>query len=222
MSSRLARSAGSTVVRATLALCTLTLCSLAPAARAQRPQDPATDHAGFFIGFGFGPGRLAIDCGECGVPDAGGAFAGGTSGGFQFGMGGAVRPNVLLGGELTGWVTTGTGPRSAGVVNLAFVAQVYPRPRSGLFVRGGIGIGGAALEDETLGLVRDLALSSTGFSVKAGVGYDFRFGGGFGLAPFVDYVQLFAQGDEIVRNGQRYVGPPNPGSLQAGLSFNWY
>ncbi len=192
------------------------------AAQPGRAQDPATDHKGFYIGFGLGPGRLAIDCSECGVPEPGRVFGGGTSGGFLLGMGGAVRPNVLLGGEITGWLTTSSGPRTAGVVDLAFVAQVYPQPRSGLFVRGGVGVGGAVLEDESLGLLGDLAISSTGFSLRAGIGYDFRFGDSFGLAPFVDYVQVFAQGDEIIRNGQRYIGPPNPGSLQAGLSFNWY
>jgi len=205
-----------------IALAIALLAPLVSHAQTPRAQNPATDHQGFYIGFGFGPGRLVIDCDECGAANSGGAWSGGTSGGFVFGMGGAIKPNVLLGGEISAWVASANSPRNSAVGNVAFVAQVYPRPRSGLFVRAGVGIGSAILEDESLGLVGDVALASTGFSLKGGVGYDFRFGGGFGLAPFIDYVHVFAQGDEIVRGGQRYVGPPNPGSLQAGLSFNWY
>jgi hypothetical protein len=217
---------------ARLALALIAAAALLPPASAdaqprgaRRPgvQDPATDHQGFYIGFGLGPGRLVIDCEECGVPDRGGAWSGGTSGGFMFGMGGAISPTVLLGGEVTTWVTSASRPRNSAVANVSFVTQVYPRPRSGLFVRGGLGVGVAILEDESLGILGSDAITSTGFSAKAGLGYDFRFGGSFGLTPFVDYVHVFSQGDELrVPGGQRYVGPPNPGSLQAGLSFNWY
>lgn len=188
-----------------------------PAAR----QDAATDHDGFWIGFGFGAGNLSVDCGTCGPGPLPREWSGGRSTAAHLAMGGTLRPNVLLGGEIV-VNFNGNLQRSANVGHVGVVTQLYPRGARGLFVRAGAGIGVAILTDEALGFGEGAELTSDGVSVRAGVGYDFRFGGRFALTPYVDYSQLFSSGTAMTVNGRSYRGPENPGALQVGLSFNWY
>ena len=205
----------------------LALCVATSVGDAQQPTTTTDardlhDHRGFWIGFGLGPGALSIDCeSNCGAATPSPAWERGRSGGFHLAMGGTPRQNLLLGGELGGQVRW-RGESTATVAWISFVSQWYPRPRSGLFVRTGLGIGGAVLEDRDLGLVGDLGVSTTGFSLQGGVGYDVRFGGKFALTPFAQYVVALGDGDQTRAGGRRYQGPEVPSALHAGLSFNWY
>jgi hypothetical protein len=71
---------------------------------------------GFWIGFGVGPGFAWLDCEECGPVGASGPWEGGAGAYLSFALGGTVRSNLLLGGEVSGWarfdesvwVSTGT------------------------------------------------------------------------------------------------------------------
>jgi hypothetical protein len=63
-----------------------------------------------------------------------------------------------------------------------------------------------------------------GVSVQGAVGYDFRFGGKFGLTPYAEYALLVGNRLEALTSDgrRRYLGPRLPSALQAGLSVNWY
>ena len=196
--------------------------STAAAAAAQPVrQDPATDHHGFWIGVGVGGGALAIDCRSCGPEPRAAEWSSGRGRGLYVALGGTLRPNLLLGGEIS---TTGKGnvDRTASVGHMGIVAQLYPSRGRGLFVRGGLGIGIAELMDEPRGFVGSATLTTAGLSVKGGVGYDFRFGGRFALTPFADAEQLIGAGIRQTMNGVAYRGPTAPAALLVGLTANWY
>ena len=198
-----------------------------PAAGTAQATVPATapaatpDHQGFWIGFGLGAGYQSIDCSACGPAPLSGKWRSGRSGGAYLAMGGTLRPNLLLGGELAVNLN-GVEDPSASVGHLGVVAQMYPTRARRLFLRAGLGVGIALLTDSTLGFPEGQELESGGLAVRAGVGYDVRFGGRFALAPYVDVVQTLAAGDLSTVNGRRYRGPENPAVVQAGLGFHWY
>jgi hypothetical protein len=148
-------------------------------------------------------------------------WRGGNAGGFTLTLGGTPRQNLLIGGEL-GAVVKPAQTNAAGLGWLSFVSQVYPVARRGLFVRAGLGFGAATLEDDRLGLTRNNTVTTTGFSVQAGLGYDVRFG-----RP------LRARADGPIRDDPRArrrdrrerpsaEGPEEPRALLVGLGFHWY
>jgi hypothetical protein len=196
----------------------------APAPSALPPivrQDPATDHHGFWIGFGLGGGALAIDCGTCGPEPLAPEWSGGRGQGLYVALGGTLRPNLLLGGEISA-TGKGTGDRTASVGHMGVVAQLYPARGRGLFVRGGLGIGVAELMDEPRGFIGPATLTTFGLTVKGGVGYDFRFGGRFALTPFADAERLIGSGVRQTMGGVAYRGPRAPAAVVLGLAVNWY
>ncbi|MGZ8376749.1 MAG: hypothetical protein ACXW0Z_05845 [Gemmatirosa sp.] len=194
---------------------------LAQSAPPVAPPGPTRDHEGFWIGVGAGTGYQSIDCGACGPAPLPAKWNSGRSGGAYLAMGGTLRSNVLLGGEFAFNINSGEDV-SAAVSHLGVVAQLYPTRERRLFVRVGLGVGGALLEDPTIGFPEGEELESTGITVKAGLGYDVRFGGRFALTPYVDVVQTLSEGSIATVDGRRYRGPDNPAVLQAGLSFHWY
>jgi hypothetical protein len=208
-----------------VALTTATVAAAQTPAPAPLPpvvrQDPATDHHGFWIGFGVGGGALAIDCATCGPEPLAPEWSSGAGQGFYVALGGTLRPNLLVGGEIN---ATGKGnvERTASVGHMGVVAQLYPARGRGLFVRGGLGIGVAELMDEPRGFIGQATLTTVGITVKGGVGYDFRFGGRFALTPFADAEQLIGSGIRQTMNGASYRGPTAPAAFLVGLAVNWY
>lgn len=210
--------------RATPPLAAALACAVLGASRlaAQAPaRAPAAEHQGFWIGFGFGAGYQSIDCSACGPTPLPEKWRSGRSGGTYVALGGTLRPNLLLGGEVAMNFNTLEDP-SASVGHVGVVAQMYPTRARRLFLRAGLGVGIALLTDSTLGFPEGQELGSGGLSVRAGLGYDVRFGGRFALAPYVDVMQALASGEFATVAGRRYRGPENPAAVQAGISFNWY
>jgi hypothetical protein len=209
--------------RARAPLLAAVVAALLPAPLAAQAGDSLHAHRGFWIGVGVGTGRAQLDCqAGCGAPTpVPSTWKGGPGLGYQIALGGTPRHNFLLGGEIGG-VTRLHATHDATVVWAMFVSQVYPVPRRGLFVRAGLGIGGATLTDESLGITSDAPVESTGAAVQAGVGYDVRVGGRFALSPMAQYVTVLADGSEATIRGRTYTGPKNPGAFLVGIGFHWY
>ncbi|WP_284349629.1 hypothetical protein [Roseisolibacter agri] len=178
-------------------------------------------HQGFWIGVGAGTGWQSFECVTCGPPPVPAKWRSGRSGGGYLAMGGTLRPNLLLGGEIAVNLNAAEEP-SASVGHVGVVGQLYPTRGRRLFLRAGVGVGVAILVDPARGFPEDEELGSGGLAFRAGIGYDVRLGGRFALAPYVDVMQALASGDVRTVDGRAYRGPRNPAALQAGLSLNWY
>src|SRR5687768_14592353 len=114
-------------MRITCGRCLAVLLALLLAAPASAQNDLA--RRGFWIGFGAGPGFASLDCDECGPLAERGPWEGGTGMYFSFALGGTVRDNLLLGGELSGWARVELEQEAAinaSIGALSFVMQYYP------------------------------------------------------------------------------------------------
>jgi hypothetical protein len=189
------------------------------------PQGSATDfheREGFWIAFGFGPSYQSIACDECVTTGSNDPWGAGGGGSLWLSLGGAMSPSVLLGG---GFNATDIGvfaggdesERSSALTALLFLVRYYPRPASGLHLKGGLGFGRVVLSD-----VDREVLSSDGFALQAGVGHDFRFGGRFGLTPFLDLGTVLSSAATVTYNDRLVGTQARPWYAQAGLGFGWY
>lgn len=172
--------------RMTMLFC-LTLAALAAPASAQAP---ARD--GFFIGFGLGWGSLGIEDGD--ERESGGAG--------YLKLGGALSDKVLLGAESNAW-TKEEGGATLTMGTLTATAYLYPS-ETGFYLAGGLGIARIEVDAGLLGSADD-----TGLGVSLGAGYDFGFGGRFGLTPYANFISGNFDGG-------------NANVFQVGLGVNWY
>lgn len=133
---------------------------------AQHPQV----RKGFWIGFGFGWGSLGVSCSGCPSIDRRAGAVG------HLRMGGTLKPNLLLGGDVVGWSKTESGTTvSAG--NVTFSGYYYPMVESGLFVTGGVG---ASTYNES---ASGNNATATGIGFTIGAGYDIRVARNFSITP---------------------------------------
>ncbi len=95
--------------------------------------------------------------------------------------GGTVSRHLRLGGEVNAWINDESGITET-VGGLLFIAQVYPWSRSGLFLKGGAGLGWSSVEDDFGGQVSD-----GGFAANLGIGYDLRIGRRLYLVPTANF-----------------------------------
>lgn len=146
----------------------------------------ARDHSGFNIGLGLGAGSMDFACHGCDFPSETG-FSGFLS------IAGSLGEKTLVGIEGTGW-TKSHSDSTARVYSLTAHVTEYLTPRSGFFVRAGIGLVGYR-EDTDLG---DRTASAAGFSGR--VGYDLR-AGKFSVVPYVGLVRTFG-GADVKRDGE--------------------
>ena len=146
-------------------LALLGMVVVAPAA-AQRPQL----RQGFWISGGPSYGSLDLACTGCETDRESGLT-------LLLALGGTLRPNLLLGGEIEGW-----GKEIQGVdLTVGHVSGVlywYPRTTSGFFLKGGVGIAGYSADAGPLGEEDD-----SGLGLHGGVGYDVRVGRNVSLTP---------------------------------------
>ena len=191
-------------------------------ALAQDPPQELHHREGFWIAWGFGPSYLSFACDECSFTGSDDPWRNGTGSSLWLSMGGAVSSSLLVGAgfnaaDIGSFVGGDGSGRSASQGGLLFLGQYYPRPASGLYLKGGFGFGSSTLDDDGRTVT-----SSNGWLLQAGAGHDFRFGGRFGLAPYVDAGAVVARGATRVHQG-RIVGlRANPVYLQAGLGLAWY
>lgn len=179
-------------------------------------------HEGFHIGFGLSAASYNLACRGCIVkvapaPD----WNGGVGSEAYFRIGGAVSPQLLLGGEIDGRamdVKDETHDRESTIGQLLFVAQYYLSESGGFHVTAGVGP--AVVELTSPGT----SVRAVGYSLRGGVGYDFDLGRRFSLTPFVKGGITRLSDDSL----EIFNGPPTVSKFavkrlfEVGLGFNWY
>ncbi len=133
----------------------------------------STDHRGFYVGFGLGYGSLGLDFDNDDLTsdrEGGGA-------GVVF-LGGAIRPNLLLGLDVNAW--TKEDDNITRTISTSSLCLTYYATRE-FFLKGGVGFGNADVDVEYYhGTV---SYSETGFGLTAGAGFEFRLTRRFALVP---------------------------------------
>jgi hypothetical protein len=112
----------------------------------------------------------------------------------SFRLGGTVSQSLRLGGEVLAWINE----RDHAVESLTsflFTGQLYPIATTGLYLKGGLGLGRNAVEFDGGGDVGD-----TGFAGLLGAGWEIRLGRRWYLNPSFDVVEHRYTG----RGSERY------------------
>lgn len=132
---------------------------------------------GLWLGLGLGAGGESYD------------FGGGSQYSavlyrptLSFRLGGTVSQHLRLGGEVLSWIND-VGPAVESLTSALFIAQFYPISRSGLYLKGGLGIGRNAVDPDY-----GRGEGDTGFAGLLGAGYELRLGRRFYLNPTIDLV----------------------------------
>ena len=131
---------------------------------------------GVWFGLGVGAGGESNDAAGPGYTDP---FYKPT---ISLRAGGTVGPHLRLGGEVLSWFDE-EGDAVASLSSLLFVAQLYPLTSSGLYLKGGLGIGRNAIDFDG-----GFDVGDTGFAGLVGAGYELRLGRRLYLNPTVDLV----------------------------------
>lgn len=203
------------MLRTTIALAILALGLTTPALAAE-----PHERNGFLIGFGVGGGSAEVNFdndGESVSSDR----QGGGAGAFRIGF--ALRPDLTLALESSGWVhketvvilgedVDATWSLSSTVAGLTW----YPQA-GGFYLRGGLGIGRVALELEDGGF--NFTADDTGLGLLGGLGYEWRLTQKFALGPQLTagFINL---GEEEADDGTTLDTSFN--FVNVELAFNWY
>ena len=173
-------------------------------------------HSGFHAAVGLGYGSVALNCSECGGERV-------DNPAIMLRFGGAVRPGIVLSGELTGWSKSAEGS-TTNISWANFVAQFYPEQSRRLYLKTGIGVGridaNIAIPDgraDTPVVVMQAAATSLG--LEAGFGYDVRVKRGFSLTPFADL--LYSTNADVKVNGSSSGFRLGATLLHFGLAASW-
>jgi len=151
-------------------------------------------HEGFWIGFGLGVDMSLMEQSDD-DPLIG-------SSGYLC-LGGTLNQRVKLGAEAFGWVKE----QHDNVIthgNVMFVAMLFPRDDSGVFLKGGIGIAGVtrAVVGGTASEIRPAG----GLGTAAGLGFDVRLGRQLSLTPNINWVfQLIEAEDDSLYTNSTFV-----------------
>ncbi len=165
---------------------------------------------GFTISLGLGGGSAGVSCDGCDSDRENGA-----SGYLR--LGGAIRPNLVIGGETHGYRKTeseGGEEVTAQLSYLTAFAQWYPQPATGFFLKGGLGFGMINLD------VGGQTLKSSGVGLTLGAGYDWRLGTNFSLTPYANYL-LQGKGEAKV-DGSSIGEKWGTNVFQLGLGVTWH
>jgi hypothetical protein len=109
-------------------------------------------------------------------------------------LGGTVNQHLRLGGEVLAWINERDRTVES-LTSFLFVGQLYPMAATGLYLKGGLGLGRNAVEFDEGGGVGD-----TGFAGLFGAGWEVRMGRRWYLNPSVDVVEHRYTG----RGSERY------------------
>ncbi|MEO6528072.1 MAG: outer membrane beta-barrel protein [Gemmatimonadaceae bacterium] len=187
----------------------LALCLLS-ASPAMAQSDPYF-REGFTLSAGAGVGSAGVTCSSCQQGRE-------TAPALYLRLGGAYRPNLILGGEINGWSKTSQDQGDEGKVTVATIdafAQWYLVPDAGLFLAGGLGIGTMRVEVKVPGLAT-LSDQSAGLGFHIGVGYDVHLTQSFALTP---YVTIFGtQGGKVESSGKKI----DANVAHIGLGLTWH
>ena len=163
-------------------LLSLSLVSPPSLATAQEPPEGLVEvressRRGFWLGLGLGAGGESYDL-QSGTGYSEVLYRPTVS----FRLGGTVSQHLRLGGEVLSWIND-VGPAVESLSSALFVAQVYPGAGSGLYFKGGLGIGRNAVDFDD-----GYDEGDTGFAGLVGAGYELRLGRRFFLNPVIDLV----------------------------------
>jgi hypothetical protein len=192
-----------TMRKARAALVTLFILG-APMLWAQHPQV----RDGFWIGFGLGYGRFDPSCTGC-SPNSESSFTGHVR------LGGTMRPDVLLGGDIVTWTKSQGGTDDVGG-NVTAAAYFYPMVRSGFFLKGGVGIAFFSTSPNNSGSGADGA--GVGFTV--GAGYDLRVGRNISLTPVGNLV--YGSVGDLQVNGATFLRGWKQTLIEFGLDVTFH
>lgn len=192
------------VIRKVPAALAMFLALGAPALWAQHPQV----RDGFWIGFGLGYGRFDPSCTGC-SPNSESSFTG------HLRLGGTLRPDVLLGGDIVTWTKSEGGTDDVGG-NVTAATYYYPMVRSGFFVKGGVGIAFFSTSPNNSGASTDGA--GVGFTI--GAGYDLRVGRNISITPVGNF--LFGSVGDLQRGGAAILTGWKQTIIEFGLDVTFH
>lgn len=109
-------------------------------------------------------------------------------------LGGTPNRYLRLGGEVLGWIND-QGDRTESLTSVLFITQLYPAPMTGLYLKGGLGLGRNEVDFND-----GFGVGDTGFAGLLGAGWEVRVGKRWYLNPAVDLVEHRYTG----RGGDRY------------------
>jgi len=148
-----------------------------------------SERAGFWGALGFGAGGEAFDLRD-GLGYSGDLYRPTVS----LRLGGTPNRYLRLGGEVLGWIDD-QGNRTNSITSVLFISQLYPAPSTGLYLKGGLGLGRNEVDfDDGFGV------GDTGFAGLLGVGWEVRVARRWYLNPAIDVVEHRYTG----RGGDRY------------------
>ncbi len=145
--------------------------------------------AGFWGGFGIGAGGEAFD-----LRDGAGYSEELYRPTVSLRLGGTVNQSLRVGGEVLAWIDEHDRTVES-LTSLLFVGQLYPMATTGLYLKGGLGLGRNAVDFDEGGGVGD-----TGFAGLLGAGWEIRMGRRWYLNPSLDVVEHRYTG----RGNERY------------------
>lgn len=145
--------------------------------------------AGFWGGFSIGAGGESFD-----LRDGAGYSEELYRPTVSLRLGGTVNQNLRLGGEVLAWINE-QNRTTESLTSVLFIGQLYPLATSGLYLKGGLGLGRNAVDFDEGGGVGD-----TGFAGLLGAGWELRLGRRWYLNPSVDVVEHRYTG----RGNERY------------------
>lgn len=188
----------------------LSMVLAAPLLSQSKPQT----RQGFTIGFGLGAGSAGITCNGCTSDRENAPSA-------YLRIGGAVRPNLIIAGEMNGWTKKASDAGTDEEITMGFATAValwYPHSQGGFYVKGGLGFG--SISDDITDPTFTAKVESTGMAISLGTGFDFRMGKNFSLTPFVNY--LATAGAKAKVNGVSTGEKLDANLVQIGLGFTWH
>lgn len=160
----------------------LTLLGLGALAAQDTPRGLALvsegERSGFWVGFGLGAGGERFDLRD-GLGYSDELYRPTVS----IRLGGTPSQQLRLGGEILAWINE-EGDAVESLTSFLFVGQLYPLGQSGLYLKGGLGLGRNAVDFED-----GYGVGDTGFAGLIGAGWEIRLGRRFYLNPAVDLVE---------------------------------
>lgn len=167
---------------ATLGVLAVLLALVPSVAEAQTPEGlvevrESAPRKGFWLAFGLGAGGESYDLRpSTGYSDV---LYRPT---ISLRLGGTVSQHLRLGGEVLSWINE-VGPAVESLTSVLFVAQVYPFSGSGLYLKGGLGLGRNAVDFDY-----GYNEGDTGLAGLLGAGYELRLARRLYLNPAIDLV----------------------------------
>jgi hypothetical protein len=150
---------------------------------------PEGERAGFWAGLGLGAGAESFD-----IRDGAGYSPELYRPTVSLRLGGTVGQQLRLGGEILAWINE-RGDAVESLTSFLFIGQLYPASTTGLYLKGGAGLGRNAVDFED-----GYGLGDTGFAALIGAGWELRVGRRIYLNPAVDLVEH----RYTTRGGERY------------------